>query len=320
MMGIPEKVSYIGAILKSSVRVFLLRMRGARVGKRVLLGRVYWRINPANMFIGDGVVIKDGVCFENLESVQIRDYVKIHEGVHIQAGRDMSAKLIVGYNSWIGERTIVNCSRDITIGNDVGIGAYSQLWTHGYFPSIADGYPYKYGSITIKNGAWLPPSCSVLPGVEIGEYAIIGTGSVVTKNIPSRVFATGIPCKVVIYDEKQYRTMLKASEKIDLVLEHCINYMKLQGFSIEEQGDEIWFCSLYHKKFLLTYREDPMEWKPDRPACIFTWKPPEKKYHPSGKTTIFILSDNTYTKTGSFHEWVIIRALLDTCALRVIPV
>lgn len=320
MMGIPEKVSYIGAILKSSVRVFLLRMRGAQVGKRVLLGRVYWRINPANIFIGDGVVIKDGVCFENLESVQIRDYVKIHEGVHIQTGKDMSAKLVVGYNSWIGERSIVNCSRDITIGNDVGIGSYSQLWTHGYFPSIADGYPYKYGSITIKNGAWLPPSCLVLPGVEIGEYAIIGTGSVVTKNIGSRVFAMGIPCKVVIDNEKQYRKTLKASEKIDMVLEHCINYMKLQGFSIEEQGDKIWFCSLYHKKFLLTYQENPMEWKSDRQACIFTWKLPKKKYHTSLKTTIFILSDNTYTKTGSFHEWVIIRALLDTCVLRIIPI
>jgi acetyltransferase-like isoleucine patch superfamily enzyme len=320
MMGIPEKASYIIAILKSSIRVFFLRMRGARVGKRVLLGSVYWQINPVNIFIGDGVVIKDGVSFENLESVQIKDYVKIHKDVHIQASKDNSGKLIVGYNSWIGERTIINCSRDITIGNDVGIGAYSQLWTHGYFPSIADGYPYKYGNITIKNGAWLPPSCLVLPGVEIGEYAIIGTGSVVTKNIGSKVFAMGIPCKVVIDNEKQYRKTLKASEKIDMVLKHCIKYMKLHGFNIEEQGDKTWFCSLYHKKFLLAYREDPMEWKPDRPACIFTWKLPKKESHLSDKITIFILSNNTYTKKGSFYEWVIIRALLDTCVLRITPI
>ena len=320
MIGIPDKLSYIFAVLRSSIRVFLLRIRGAQVGKRVLLGKVYWRINPSNISIGDGVVIKEGVRFENLDSVQIRDYVKIHEEVHAQATKNKAAKLTIGYNSWIGEKTIVNCSRDIVIGNDVGIGAYSQLWTHGYFPSIADGYPYKYGMITIKDGVWLPPSCIVLPDVEIGEHAIVGTGSVITKNIPPRVFATGVPCNVVIRNEENYRSILKPSEKIDLVIDYCINYLKLNGLSVKQQGDKIWFCSLYHKKFAIIYLEDPMEWIADRPACIFTWKSLEKNYHTSGKITTFILSNNTYTKRGSFHEWFIMRALLDTCALRVIPI
>lgn len=320
MMIISRTFSYMSNVLKSAIRVFSLRMRGAKIGKRVLLGKVCFETRPKNICIGDGVTINDNVYFGSLSALIIKDYVKIHQGVKVQIGRNNNASLTIGFNSWIGDNTIVNCARNIVIGNDVGIGAYSQLWTHGYFPSIADGYPYKYGDIIIENGAWLPPSCLVLPDVEIGEHAIIGAGSVITKNIPPRVFATGIPCKVLLDNEKQYRKILKADEKVNVVLEYCLEYMELQGINIKKEGNKTWRCSFYHKKFFLTYLENPMDWDYDKPACIFTWNPPGNGDTFSQKISLFILSNNTYTKRGSFHEWVIIRALLDTCALRLMPV
>ena len=320
MMGIFEKVSYICAILKSSVRVFLLRMRGAKIGKRVLLGKVYFETRPKNIYIGDGVTINDNVYFGSLSALIIKDYVKIHQGVKVQIGRDNNVSLTIGFNSWIGNDAIIDCSRDIRIGNNVCVGVRSQLWTHGYFPSISDGYPYKYGTISIGDGGWLQPMCQVLPNIKIGKHSIIGAGSVVTKDIPSKVFAVGIPCKILLDNENEYRKILKADEKVNVVLEYCLEYMKLQGISIKKEGDRIWHCSFYHKKFFLAYLENPMDWNYNKPACVFTWNPPRNGNNFSPKISLVILSNNTYTKKSSFHEWVIIRALLDTCALRVIPV
>jgi acetyltransferase-like isoleucine patch superfamily enzyme len=51
--------------------------------------------------------------------------------------------------------------------------------------------------ITIKDGVWVGFGTLILPGVTIGEKAIIGAGSVVTKDIPAYTIAVGIPCKPI---------------------------------------------------------------------------------------------------------------------------
>lgn len=55
----------------------------------------------------------------------------------------------------------------------------------------------RTGEITIKKNAWIGARVSILPGVTIGENAIIGTGAVVTKNIPANSIAVGTPAKVI---------------------------------------------------------------------------------------------------------------------------
>jgi NDP-sugar pyrophosphorylase family protein len=59
-----------------------------------------------------------------------------------------------------------------------------------------EGYPRRFEGVTIKRGAWVPPDTTILPGVVVGEETIIGTGAVVTKSMPSRVFAVGVPATV----------------------------------------------------------------------------------------------------------------------------
>ena len=51
--------------------------------------------------------------------------------------------------------------------------------------------------IRIKKNAWIGARVSILPGVTIGENAIVGTGSVVTKDVPDNCVAVGVPAKVV---------------------------------------------------------------------------------------------------------------------------
>ncbi|MCX8495484.1 MAG: hypothetical protein ORN51_04800 [Akkermansiaceae bacterium] len=53
------------------------------------------------------------------------------------------------------------------------------------------------GEIVVKNGAWLGHGVIVLSGVTIGECAVIGAGSVVTKNVPDYAIAAGVPARVL---------------------------------------------------------------------------------------------------------------------------
>lgn len=51
--------------------------------------------------------------------------------------------------------------------------------------------------VTIEDGCWIGQRCCIMPGTNIGKHSIIGTNSVVTKNIPPYSIAVGSPAKVV---------------------------------------------------------------------------------------------------------------------------
>ena len=56
---------------------------------------------------------------------------------------------------------------------------------------------YTYGKVTIKKNAWLGMNVTVCPGVTIGEYAVVATGAVVTKDVPDFAVVGGVPAKVI---------------------------------------------------------------------------------------------------------------------------
>lgn len=90
-------------------------------------------------------------------------------------------------------------SAPITIGKNVLFGPHVSLFTstHAIHPeNRAKGWQCSK-SITIADNVWLGGHVIVNPGVNIGENSIIGSGSVVTKDIPANVIAAGNPCKII---------------------------------------------------------------------------------------------------------------------------
>ena len=87
----------------------------------------------------------------------------------------------------------------IRIGNNVMFGPNVSIYTAGH-PLHPDSRNsgYEYGiPVTIGNNVWIGGCCVILPGVTIGDNAVIGAGSVVTKDIPANVCAAGNPCRVI---------------------------------------------------------------------------------------------------------------------------
>lgn len=110
-----------------------------------------------------------------------------------------------GYNIEIGDRfysnydlIILDCAK-VTIGDDVLIGPNVGIYaaTHPIdAQQRAEGWELSK-PINIGNRVWIGGGCIINPGVKIGDNSIIGSGSVVTKDIPSNVVAAGNPCRVL---------------------------------------------------------------------------------------------------------------------------
>lgn len=93
----------------------------------------------------------------------------------------------------------------IDIGDNVTFAPNVRLIAHDASSKFLTGYT-KIAKITIQNNCFIGDSVIVLPGVTIGEGSIIGTGSIVTKDVPPNSIAVGSPAKVVsttsVYKEK----------------------------------------------------------------------------------------------------------------------
>ena len=89
----------------------------------------------------------------------------------------------------------------ITIEDKVMIAANVQLISNNHDPYIREVLTCK--PILIKYGAWVGAGATILPGVTVGKYAIIGANSVVNKDIPDYAVAVGSPAKVIKYLDKE---------------------------------------------------------------------------------------------------------------------
>jgi len=89
----------------------------------------------------------------------------------------------------------------ITIEDKVMIAANVQLISNNHDPYVRDVITCR--PILIKYGAWVGAGATILPGVTVGKYAIVGANSVVNKDIPDYAVAVGSPAKVIKYLDKE---------------------------------------------------------------------------------------------------------------------
>ena len=123
---------------------------------------------------------------------------------------EVQSEFIAGWWCHLGMRVFVNTARRVTIGNEVGIGTGSAIFTHGSYQSALAGYPVSFAPVTIEDNCWIPGAV-INPGVTIGRGTVIGVGSVVTKSIPAGSLAAGTPCRVI--RENTFPRPLSAEER-----------------------------------------------------------------------------------------------------------
>ena len=113
--------------------------------------------------------------------------------------------ITIGNNCSIHDYAHVTAINTIRIGNNVRTGKNVLITdnAHGASdPSLLETAPnlrplYSKGPVIIEDNVWIGGKSSILPGVKIGRGAIIGAGSIVTKDIPKYAVAAGNPAKVL---------------------------------------------------------------------------------------------------------------------------
>lgn len=148
--------------------------------------------NINNVKLGKDVKIFD---FVNLYGCSIDDGSKIGTFVEIQKNAT------IGKNCKISSHTFI--CEGVHIGDNVFIG-HNVTFINDKYPratnedgSLQTEADWKVEETFIKNGASIGSSSTVLCGLTIGEGAIVGAGSVVTKNVPPKTIVAGVPAKVL---------------------------------------------------------------------------------------------------------------------------
>ena len=112
-------------------------------------------------------------------------------------------KIKIGNNVFINNNCLAMARGGITIEDDVMIAGNVQLLSNNH-----DEYERQIltcEEIIIRKGAWIGGGATILPGVTIGKYAIVGAGAIVTKDVPDYSVVVGIPAKVVkTLDENKF--------------------------------------------------------------------------------------------------------------------
>ena len=122
---------------------------------------------------------------------------------------DYGKNIEVGENFYANFNCVILDVGKVKIGTNVMFAPNVSIYTAGHpiHPeSRNSGYEYGIG-ITIVDNVWVGGSVVINPGVHIGNNVVIGSGSVVTKDIPDNVIAVGNPCRIIreiTEDDRKY--------------------------------------------------------------------------------------------------------------------
>ncbi len=154
-----------------------------------------------NVKLGKGVKLSK---FINLYGCEIGDNVKIGAFVEIQKNATVGKNCKVSSHSFICEGVIIE--DDVFIGHSVTFinDSYPRATTaDGQLQSEKD---WKVEQTLVKKGASIGSGSTVLSKIVIGENAIVGAGSVVTKDVPANAIVAGNPAKLLRYITTEART------------------------------------------------------------------------------------------------------------------
>ena len=133
------------------------------------------------------------------EGTKIWNQAQVREGAVIGENCIISKNVYIDENVRIGSRVKiqnnVNVYHGVTVEDDVFLGP-SMTFTNDMFPRAFNA-DWEVSDTLVRRGASIGANCTIRCGIEIGEYAMIGAGSTVTKNVAAHALMVGNPAKQI---------------------------------------------------------------------------------------------------------------------------
>ncbi len=223
-----------------------IRVRRLVLGAGVQIGRSV-RIEGGEIRLDDGVRVlrhstinvaeelhigAGGTLGESCEisgrRVRIGQELWMLPGAKIGGGSafERDSLLDAGHFLHLGVQSLVNTARPVRIGNEVGLGTRTSIYTHGAYPSRLMGFPVAFDGVEIGDHTWVPGAV-INPGVRIGRNCVIGVNSLVSGDIPDGALAAGSPAKVI--KEGAYPRPLSPEGRRAFFTEFLDGYARILG-------------------------------------------------------------------------------------------
>lgn len=155
------------------------------------------------------------------EGAQIGEGSCIWHFVHVCGGAKIGKSVSLGQNVFVGNKVIIgdNCKiqnnvsvyDNVTLSEGVFCGP-SMVFTNVYNPRSLIERKNEYRDTLVKKGATLGANCTIVCGVVVGEYAFVGAGAVINKDVKPYALMVGVPAR-------QIGWMSEFGEQLDLPLE-----------------------------------------------------------------------------------------------------
>ena len=140
------------------------------------------------------------------EGATIGDGTRIWHWVHVSGGARIGRDCSLGQNVFVGNKVVIGSNvkiqnnvsvyDNVTIEDDVFCGP-SMVFTNVYNPRSHVSRKSEYRDTVVKRGATLGANSTIVCGVTIGEFAFIGAGSVVNRDVPAFALVMGVPARHV---------------------------------------------------------------------------------------------------------------------------
>lgn len=163
-------------------------------------------------YIGESVQI---ICDE----VRIGDFCKIHHHTNIHGYEPVK----IGHNAWIGQYCVLDSIGGLTIGNNCGIGAHSQIWSHIKYGDTLAGCQFNSQQHTkIGDDVWFAGHCIVSP-ITASDRSMALVGSVIVDNMEYNQVYGGSPAKPIEGERSKQFLEVSLSDQKNQLEQHLTN-------------------------------------------------------------------------------------------------
>lgn len=166
-----------------------------------------------NYFKHDTAIVDEGARIG--EGSRVWHFAHICGGAQIGAGVSLGQNVFVGNKVTIGDRCKIQNNVSVYDNVYLAEGVFcgpSMVFTNVYNPRSLIERKDQYLDTQVGKGATLGANCTIVCGVTIGEYAFVGAGAVINKDVPAYALMVGVPAK-------QIGWMSEFGEQLDLPIE-----------------------------------------------------------------------------------------------------
>ncbi|MBK3871213.1 UDP-2-acetamido-3-amino-2,3-dideoxy-D-glucuronate N-acetyltransferase [Stutzerimonas frequens] len=140
------------------------------------------------------------------EGAQIGEGSRVWHFVHVCGGARIGKGVSLGQNVFVGNKVAIgdNCKvqnnvsvyDNVTLEEGVFCGP-SMVFTNVYNPRSLVERKDQYRDTLVKRGATLGANCTIICGITIGEFAFVGAGAVINKDVPAYALMVGVPARQI---------------------------------------------------------------------------------------------------------------------------